>query len=60
MEEQFRSWKRLRREDEEILMDMQEKFEGKLTFKSDPAKHVEYFSINNAATGEVLYSSIEK
>jgi ribonuclease G len=51
---------RLRREDEEILMGLQERFEGRLTFKSDPAKHVEYFSINNAATGEVLYSSIEK
>jgi len=51
---------RLRREDEEFLMDLQERFEGRLTFKSDPAKHVEYFSINNAQTGEVLYSSIEK
>jgi ribonuclease G len=51
---------RLRREDEEFLMDLQKRFEGRLTFKSDPAKHVEYFSINNAQTGEVLYSSIEK
>lgn len=51
---------RLRTEDEESLLALESKFEGKLSFRSDPTKHVEFFAINNAATGEVLYSSAEK
>lgn len=50
---------RLRTEDEEILVDLQSKFQGRLSFKSDPTKHVEFFSINDAGTGEVLYSSLD-
>jgi len=49
---------RLRREDEHFLIDLQSRFEGSLTFKSDPAKHVEFFAISDAATGEILYSSM--
>lgn len=51
---------RLRREDEQFLLDLESKFEGRLSFKSDPGVHVEYFSINSAGTGEALYSSTEK
>ncbi|MCK5850880.1 MAG: Rne/Rng family ribonuclease [Kiritimatiellae bacterium] len=51
---------RLRNEDEKFLMDLQSRFDGKLSFKSDPSKHVENFVINNAANGEVLYSRAEK
>ncbi len=46
---------RLREEDEEFLVDLQKRFEGHLTFKSDPSKHVEYFSISNVDTDKVLY-----
>ena len=46
---------RLREEDEGFLVDLQKKFEGHLTFKSDPNKHVEYFQILNMDTDEVLY-----
>ncbi|MCX7591606.1 MAG: ribonuclease E/G, partial [Kiritimatiellae bacterium] len=48
---------RLRTEDEEVLVELQSKYEGRLTFKADPAKHVEFFSIADAATGEILYST---
>jgi ribonuclease G len=51
---------RLRSEDEEFLLDLESQFRGRLSFKSDPSKHVEYFSINDAATGEILYSTAEK
>ncbi len=51
---------RLRSEDEQFLIDLETKFAGRLSFKSDPGKHMEYFSINNAVTGEVLCSSREK
>lgn len=46
---------RLRQEDEEFLVDIQKRFEGHLTFKSDASKHVEYFSISDFETGDVLY-----
>ena len=51
---------RLRSEDEEILVEMESKFKGALSFKSDPSKHVEYFAINNAVTGDVMYSSMDR
>lgn len=51
---------RLRREDEEFLLELESRFEGKLSFKSDPGKHVEYFCINDVETNEVLYVSREK
>ncbi len=50
---------RLRKEDEEFLIDIESRFDGKLSFKSNPSKHVEFFSIVNAVTGDVLYSSQE-
>jgi ribonuclease G len=47
---------RLRREDEEFLVDMETKFNGRLVFRSDPARHVEFFAILNAENNEVLYA----
>lgn len=51
---------RLRREDEQFLLDLQSKYEGHLTFKSDPSKHLEYFAIVDEATSDVLYTSMDK
>jgi len=51
---------RLRSEDEQFLLDMQSRYEGKLIFKSDPSRHVEYFAIHNADTGEPMYARVEK
>lgn len=50
---------RLKKEDEQFLIDLEAKFDGHLTFKSDPSRHVESFSISNAVTGVVLYSTSE-
>ncbi|MFA5687950.1 MAG: Rne/Rng family ribonuclease [Kiritimatiellales bacterium] len=50
---------RLRREDEEALVDMEKKFNGHLTFVSDPSFHMEEFTITNDQTNQVVYSSIE-
>lgn len=47
---------RLRTEDEEELIAMEEKFHGHLTFKGDPGKHMEEFTIQDAETEEVLFS----
>jgi len=47
---------RLRREDEDFLVDMETKFNGRLIFRSDPARHVEFFAILNAENNEVLYA----
>jgi ribonuclease G len=51
---------RLRREDEKHLLDLEQRFNVKLGFRSDPTKHVEFFLISNTTTGEVLYSSVDK
>jgi ribonuclease G len=51
---------RLRKEDEQLLMDLQSKFEGRLSFRSDPSKHSEFFTITGEQNGEILYSSMEK
>jgi ribonuclease G len=50
---------RLRREDEKILMELEQKYGRKLSFRSDPTKHMEYFAIGDPGTGEVLYSSMD-
>lgn len=46
---------RLRSEDEEALMDMEEKFHGRLTFVSDSSKHLEEFTMEDKDTGDMLY-----
>lgn len=51
---------RMQREDEQFLIDLESTFEGHLTFKSDPHKHMEYFMIKDAETGDALYSVTEK
>jgi ribonuclease G len=47
---------RLRKEDEAFLVDLQRKFAGRLSFKSEVYRHPESFSINDGDTGKVLYS----
>jgi ribonuclease G len=45
---------RLRSEDEELLIDIERKYAGRLTFRSDPTFHHEKFSITDANTGVEL------
>ena len=45
---------RLREQDEELLIEIERKYEGKLTFRSDPAYHHEQFLVTDANTGEEL------
>ncbi len=45
---------RLRHEDEKILLDMEEACNVKLSFRADPAYHVENFKILDARTGQEL------
>lgn len=47
---------RLRTEDEELLVDLERKHEGRLTFRSDPTFHHEKFVVHNALTNEELKS----
>jgi ribonuclease G len=51
---------RMRREDEQLLVELESEYGGRLSFKSDPTKHMEFFAIKNAATDEVLYSTSEQ
>jgi ribonuclease G len=50
---------RLRTEDEAILVQMEEKFHGHMTFVANPNMHVEEFSIVHGQNGEELYSSVQ-
>lgn len=45
---------RLRNEDEQILIDMEKKFFGKLTFRSAPEFHPEQFKVINAISNKEL------
>jgi ribonuclease G len=47
---------RLRNEDEELLIEMQRKYAGLLTFRSDAGYHHEQFLVTDAATGAELKS----
>jgi ribonuclease G len=47
---------RLRTEDEQLLIDLEKRYFGKLSFRSDPAFHAEQFKIINVATNEELAS----
>jgi ribonuclease G len=47
---------RFKKEDEQILIEMEKKFFGKLTFRSDPNFHNEQFKIINALTNEEISS----
>lgn len=48
---------RLREEDEALLLQMQEQFKGRLTFRADPARHMEEITVVNSETGEELFSN---
>ena len=45
---------RLRNEDEKLITEMEKRYYGKLTFRSDPVLHAEEFRIINAANNEEL------
>lgn len=45
---------RLRKEDEDSLVELERKYSGRLSFRSDPQLHTEKFSITNALTDEEL------
>lgn len=46
---------RLRTEDEELLIEIERRYQGRLAFRSDPLLHPEKFSITDAQTGQVLF-----
>jgi ribonuclease G len=48
---------RLRTEDEKLIIEMEKRYFGKLSFRPDPAVHAEHFKIYNAVTNEELASS---
>jgi len=45
---------RLRNEDERLLIEMEKRYYGKLSFRADPAFHSEQFKIVNAVTNEEM------
>ena len=47
---------RLRNEDEKLLIALEKRYFGKLSFRADPAFHAEHFKIVNAVTNEELAS----
>lgn len=47
---------RLRKEDEAFLIELQRRYTGRLTFKSELYRHPESFCIVDGDTGKVLYS----
>ena len=48
---------RLRTEDAKLLAELQSRFNTKLTFVAELHRHPEFYSIQDAETGNVLYSS---
>ena len=51
---------RLRTEDEEIMRNLQADYKGRLSFKSDPLRQAESFSIVDATSGQVLFAAGEQ
>jgi ribonuclease G len=51
---------RLRKEDEAILVNLESKFTGYLSFRADPVRHVEDFDIRNAESGEMYFTTITR
>ena len=49
-------YQRLRTEDEKLLIELEKRYFGKLSFRADPAFHSEQFKIINAATNEEMAS----
>ena len=48
---------RLRKEDEQVLIDLERKTKAQLTFVSDANLHIEDFRVLNGETGAVLYDA---
>ena len=46
--------KRLKEEDEELLVELERRYAGRLVFRGDPAYHHEKFTVTDAATGAEL------
>jgi ribonuclease G len=46
---------RLRSEDEQVLIELQQQYTGRVSFRSEPQRHPEAFAITDAS-GKVLYS----
>jgi len=51
---------RLRTEDEEIIKNLQVDYKGRLSFKSDPLRQAESFSIIDATSGQTLFAAGEQ
>lgn len=51
---------RLRTEDEEIICNLQNDYKGRLSFKSDPLRQAESFSIVDAESGQTLFVAGEQ
>jgi len=47
---------RLLKEDEKLLIELEKRYFGKLSFRADPAFHSEQFKIVNVATEEEVAS----
>src|SRR6266478_2121895 len=50
-------YERLRAEDEKLVIEMEKRYFGKLSFRADSSLHAEQFKIFNAATNEELASA---
>jgi ribonuclease G len=48
---------RLKGEDERLLIEMEKKYYGKLSFREDPTFHSEQFKIINVETNQEIYSA---
>ena len=46
--------KRLKEEDEELLVELERRYAGRLMFRADPAFHSEKFVLTDAQTGAEL------
>lgn len=46
---------RLREEDEDILVELQAKYNSRLSFRADPARHIEEFAIQDSESGADIY-----
>jgi len=51
---------RLRTEDEELMRNLQADYKGRLSFKSDPLRQAESFSIVDATSGQILFAAGEQ
>jgi ribonuclease G len=50
---------RLRSEDEQLLLELQKRFEGSLSFRAAPTRHVQSFQILDGDSGDILYTTVD-